>query len=143
MTILHNEPPVQENDPFASLYPHQFFLLTTFRRNGDEVPTTVWFAPDDTGRIYVTTQSSAGKIKRIRNHPEVSMTPSNVRGALVEGARTIPGFARQLEPSEYALAEAALVRKYGEQYTDLVGRGGPAAQATRTFIEIRPKPTEL
>ena len=129
---------ISSSDTFASLYPHQFFVLTTFRKNGEAVPTTVWFAPDDAGHIYVTTQNSAGKIKRIRNNGEVHMTPSDVRGTLVEGAQPITGYARQVEASEHAQAEEALVRKYGEEYTALVGRGGPAAQATRIFIEISP-----
>ena len=138
MTVSSSESSLQEkNNPFVSLYPHAFFVLTTSRKNGETVPTTVWFAPDDAGHIYITTQSSAGKIKRIRLNSEVQMTPSDVRGTLVEGAPSVTGYARQLEATEYAQAEAALVRKYGEEYTSLVGRGGPAAQATLTFIEIR------
>ena len=127
---------ISSNNHFSSLYPHAFFVLTTFRKNGAAVPTTVWFAPDDEGRIYVTTQEQAGKVKRIRNNGEVLMIPSDVRGTLVGDAQPITGYARQLEHAEYERAEAALVRKYGEQYTSLVGRDGPAA-ATRTFIEIR------
>ena len=143
MTISSSEFHIQQGDPFASLYPHPFFSLTTFRKNGEAVPTTVWFAPDDAGHIYVTTQNSAGKIKRIRNNSEVRMTPSDARGTLVDGAQPITGYARQVEAAEHAQAEAALIRKYGEEYTSLVGRGGPASQATRTFIEISPENTAL
>jgi hypothetical protein len=31
------------DDPFASLSPYQFVLLTTFRKSGVGVPTAMWF----------------------------------------------------------------------------------------------------
>jgi uncharacterized protein len=139
MTVSSNESEIQRDDPFASLYPHEFFLLTTFRINGEGVPTTVWFAPDDKGYLYITTQESAGKLKRIRHNSEVRMIPSNARGIIIDGQQPVTGYARQMSSEEYARAEAALLQKYGEQYTAVIARGGEAGRTTRTFVEVSPK----
>ena len=40
--------------PFESLEGHNYVSLTTFRRSGEAVPTTLWFALVD-GRLYATT----------------------------------------------------------------------------------------
>ena len=39
-------------DSFAYLYPYEFVVLTTFRRDGREVPTTVWFTHDNGKNIH-------------------------------------------------------------------------------------------
>jgi PPOX class probable F420-dependent enzyme len=57
----------------------QFISLTTFRRDGTPVPTTVWFARDG-DHVIVGTATEAGKVKRIRAHPEVTMERSYFRG---------------------------------------------------------------
>jgi uncharacterized protein len=51
--------------------------MTTYRRNGEAVPTTVWFAILD-GRVYVFTDLHSDKAIRISNNPFV--TPSNFIG---------------------------------------------------------------
>jgi hypothetical protein len=59
------------DDPFASLSPYEFVLLTTFRTSG--VPTTMWFAYEH-GKLYMVTGRSTGKLKRMRaNYPLLSM----------------------------------------------------------------------
>ena len=45
---------------------HNYVSLTTFRRGGEVVPTTLWFALAD-GRLYATTPPDSGKMKRVRN----------------------------------------------------------------------------
>jgi Pyridoxamine 5'-phosphate oxidase. len=64
---------------FAPLAGHQYMNLTTFRKNGQPVPTPVWFAQEG-DRIYVVTQAASGKVKRIRANPRVQLTPSDARG---------------------------------------------------------------
>ena len=132
MTISPHE--TQNNDPFAVLYPHQFMLLTTFRKSGEAVPTLVWFA-QDADNVYVMTPSKAGKLKRIRNSGRATLAPSKSNGQVL-GA-SVEGTARILSTDERPLADKILVRKYGLLYRIFIGmqklRG-----VKRTYIEIQP-----
>ena len=58
---------------------HKNINLTTFRKSGNEVPTPVWFVVLE-GKLYVRTEASSGKVKRIRNNGRVEPAPSTVRG---------------------------------------------------------------
>jgi PPOX class probable F420-dependent enzyme len=119
---------------FEDLRKFQFINLTTFRKTGVGVVTPVWFVLDD-GKLLGTTQPQAGKIKRIRNNPRVSIAPSTVRGDVLGEA--LEGQARVLDAAEFKRADAALRRKYGLQYLLLSTvsklRGGKS-----TFWEIAP-----
>jgi PPOX class probable F420-dependent enzyme len=71
-------------DPFAPLAGEQFVVLTTYRRSGEAMPTTVWFAERD-GKVYITTNERAGKVKRIRANPQVTLAASDRIGTIVAG----------------------------------------------------------
>ncbi|MGH9500709.1 MAG: PPOX class F420-dependent oxidoreductase [Terriglobales bacterium] len=88
---------------------HNYIQLTTFRKNGDAVPTPVWFA-EDRGKLYVKTRAESGKTKRIRNNPKVRLAPCTIRGKV-----TGPEFsasARILPPEDWPRAAKAINRKY-------------------------------
>jgi uncharacterized protein len=121
-------------DPFTSLNPHEFIVLTTYRKDGTAVPTTVWFAYEQ-GKLYVTTQKSAGKMKRIRNNAHVHVTPSDRVGNLLAEPQ-VQGLAHELAADEYNTANAALKQKYAEQYDRIAGAPNP----NRTYIVIEPAP---
>lgn len=104
---------------FDEIAKDRFILLSTYRKNGTAVPTTVWFAHLGDG-IAIGTGADAGKVKRIRNNPSVSFAPSNYRGKL-KGGSAMEGVAELLEGTEALDAEAALRRKYGWQWR-LAGR---------------------
>ncbi len=89
----------------------KYIVLTTFRRDGTPVPTTVWFAHRDDG-IVIPTGSKTGKVKRIRNRPDVTMVRSNIRGR-PKGGPTVTGKARILGDDEAQVARYALASKYG------------------------------
>ncbi len=90
-----------------------YVSLATFRRNGKEVPTPVWFA-EDGGRLYVFSEGDAGKVKRIRATRRVRLAACNFRGR-VQGD-WIDGTARIVTESELVeRAYAALLSKYGWQ----------------------------
>lgn len=92
------------------LAPFKYCQLVTFRRNGEAMPTPVWFAVRD-GRLLVKTETPSGKVKRIRNDPHVEVAPCTLRGRLrgpFAAAR-----ARLLAPEEEASAERVLQRRYG------------------------------
>jgi hypothetical protein len=124
------------HDHFAPLRGAEFIVLTTYRRTGAAVPTTVWFAEAE-GVLYLTTGVQAGKAKRLRANPAVQVAPSdrvgNARGPAL-AAR-----ARVLEPHEEASAIAALQQKYGEPFTRLTAQMD-AAQPTggRIYVVVTP-----
>jgi len=106
----------------ATLDSESYINLATFRRNGETVETPVWFAARD-GKLYVFTESRAGKVKRLRNDARVRIAPCGVRGKL-KGA-WIEGTARRIDDPELVRgAYEALSGKYTWQMrmTDFISR---------------------
>ncbi len=122
----------QGGDTFAPLYPHQFMVLTTFRKNGNAVPTTVWFAHDN-GKLYVTTSANAGKLKRVHNNGHVLLAPSD-RVGNVQGD-SITAHAHEVSPEEHERAQNILRGKYGAQFDEIL-RNPRVPGNARTYIEI-------
>jgi PPOX class probable F420-dependent enzyme len=83
----------------ASLPPSGVALLTTFRRNGNGVGTPVGIHILD-DKIYFTTWSTTGKIKRLAATPRVTLAPSTRAGKATGPA--IAGTARRLDEVEAA-----------------------------------------
>src|SRR5262249_25529756 len=72
---------------FASFANNKYLSLETFRKNGQGVPTPIWFAADPAtsldslgAKLYLYTIGDTGKIKRIRNNPRVRIAPCDARG---------------------------------------------------------------
>ncbi|NJK80013.1 MAG: PPOX class F420-dependent oxidoreductase [Chloroflexaceae bacterium] len=96
---------------FPNLAGHQYANLTTFRKNGNGVTTPVWFAVEG-NKLYIFTDASTGKVKRLRNNTRVVLEPSTARGKPL--GPSAPGTVRFLTtPAEQQLAKQALDRKYG------------------------------
>jgi PPOX class probable F420-dependent enzyme len=95
--------------PFAHLQGHKYMSLVTFRKNGQPVPTPVWFAQVG-DKLYVVTRSDSGKVKRIRSNAQVEVAPCTVRGQVLGG--THEAMARILPDSETREAHQALASKY-------------------------------
>jgi PPOX class probable F420-dependent enzyme len=97
----------------AALDRETYISLVTFRRSGRGVATPVWFAARN-GKIYVFSEGTAGKVKRLRNDARIRIAPCNVRGT-VRGA-WIDGSGRRVDDAELVEgAYRALLRKYGWQ----------------------------
>lgn len=109
-------------------------VLTTHRRTGEPVHTTVWFAQVD-DRLYVTTMRGSGKVKRIQNTERVGVAPSDARGT-IHGPGT-PARARVLAPDEVPAAIAALQAKYNPRFDEIVDRAA-APPGERVYLEVRP-----
>ncbi|MFN8496818.1 MAG: PPOX class F420-dependent oxidoreductase [Anaerolineae bacterium] len=120
--------------PFTALDGHKYMNLTTYRKSGAGVVTPVWFA-EDGGRLYVMTQMSAGKTKRIRNTGRVEVAPADRAGKPLGPAA--PGHARLLAGAEADAANTRLSKKYGlmKRMFELLGVG---RKSGRVFIEITP-----
>ena len=118
-----------------------YVSLASFRRDGREVRTPVWIAGAE-GRLYVFSEGSAGKVKRIRNHGRVRLAACNLRG--VVSGEWLEGRARVVrEPEIVERAYRALHRKYGWQmkvadfFSRLSGR-----YAKRAILEIEIAPAD-
>lgn len=72
------EQPVQLGG-FEALDGHTHALLVTYKRDGNGVPTPVWFARDGE-RVYVWTEVNAFKAKRLRRDPRALLAPCGPTG---------------------------------------------------------------
>jgi PPOX class probable F420-dependent enzyme len=120
---------------------HRYVSLATFRRNGAEVSTPVWFAVAD-GKLYAFTAGDSGKVKRLRHTPRVRVAPCDARGRVRAAWRDGTGRIAT-EPQAIARARAALRAKYGWQMwlLDLFSRLAGRIQH-RAWIEIEVSPSE-
>jgi len=87
----------------------KWILLETRKRDGSWVGTPVSIMTED-GRLFFRAYDASGKAKRLRNFPEVRVTPSNYRGK-PRGA-TGTGTARLLGAEEAQPVWALLAAKY-------------------------------
>lgn len=98
----------------------RYVSLATFRRDGREVRTPVWIAPSGK-RLYVYTNRTSGKVKRLRRSERVRLAAcdarGNVRGDWSEGRGKVV-----IDPDAMGAGLQAIQRKYGWQMA-LVGLG--------------------
>jgi len=120
----------------AELDRARYISLATYRLNGAEVATPVWFAAAD-GRLYVFTAEQSGKVKRLLNSQRARVAPSDARGRVRDKWREAS--ARIVtDPRAIERAQAALQAKYGWQmrltnlFSRLTGRINH-----RAWLEIR------
>lgn len=95
---------------FAEVSKAQYILLTTFTKDGRPKPTPIWAAPDG-DRLLVITESSAWKVKRIRNTPRVTLAICDMRGNVKSEA--VEAQARVLEESDTEMVYRAISKRYG------------------------------
>lgn len=136
MTIIsHHTSQTQQSDPFTLVYAHNFIQLTTYRKNGEGVPTPVGFTPHER-RLYISTPGTAFKLKRLRQNTRVTLAPCTFNGKKILG-ESIEGQARILAPEERAIAERAFIRRYGMIYRVTLAVQN-MRNKQRTYIEIQP-----
>lgn len=109
-----------------SFLKQQYINIETFRKNGMGVKTPVWFAQDDNS-LYVRTGADSGKVKRIRNNPQVNIAPCTGNGSLL--GEWIPAQAYEVLDNDLDLkVNQMLAKKYGlmkslmEFFSKLQGR---------------------
>lgn len=89
----------------TQLTEHTHCLLITYKRDGSPIATPVWFAITDTGMLVHCAQSD-GKLKRIRNNPDVTVAACTLRGRPV--GPPMDARATVLAEADSATAERAL-----------------------------------
>ena len=88
----------------------QFINLETFKRSGQSVKTPVWFVQE--GEIlYVWTEATSGKAKRIRKNARVNIAPCKAAGELL--GDWMPARA---QVDESPTAQAQLVQRMRKKY---------------------------
>jgi PPOX class probable F420-dependent enzyme len=98
-----------EQDGLKQFEGQQYMNVETVRKSGAVVKTPVWFLQDGDA-LYFQTEDDSGKVKRIRNNPQVRVTPCKMDGAVtgnwVSGAASLVDDARAVE----------IGRKYDKKY---------------------------
>jgi hypothetical protein len=123
-------------NPFDALAGGRYVRLSTFRKTGKAVPTPVWFARIG-ANLYVVTGRNTGKVKRIRNNPDVALAPSDFRGR--PKGRDVRAVARLTDERKGGPADRALRGKYGWQYRVFEFVEGLVGSAEDlVFLELSP-----
>ncbi len=90
---------------------HRYLNLEAFRKSGRGVQTPVWFVREGEA-LYVWTEATSGKVKRIRRNPRVRIAPSDARGTPLG-----PWLEAQAEvlddPQAVARVQRLMAAKYG------------------------------
>ncbi len=112
----------------------KFISLETFRKNGVGVKTPVWFTTED-DMLYVWTEASSGKAKRIRRDGMVKITPSTARGEPV-GKWVDAQATADASPEALGHVNNLMKKKYGLAFAGfrLMGK---LRKATYTEIKIQ------
>ncbi len=88
----------------------QYVSVTSYRRNGQGVPTPVWVVRDGDA-LAIWTPTGSGKVKRIRRDPAVLVAPCDFGGKLL--GEPVGGRAAVLDSSGTERVRGLLRRKYG------------------------------
>jgi PPOX class probable F420-dependent enzyme len=125
-----------DTDQFAALADNTYIRLTTYKRDGTPVGTPIHIAARD-GHVYVRTFDPSGKIKRMRNNPDVEVAPSTVRGKVRGASR--PARARILQGAESDAAAAAIEAKHPILHGHLIPWYHRRKGLKTTQIELTPR----
>lgn len=101
---------MSSSDPVSILSQYRYLKLETLKRNGEGVATPVWFTVDGR-KISVVTRNQTGKVKRLRNNPNVRVAPCGIRGQLK--GQWYNGKASLANPEELHNALSLRSKKYG------------------------------
>lgn len=88
----------------------EYIRLENFKKNGQVIPTPVWFVVED-GTLFVRSYANSGKVKRMRNNPHVRITPSDALGR--SHGVTVEGTAARVDGDGEIMVSQLLYRKYG------------------------------
>jgi PPOX class probable F420-dependent enzyme len=88
----------------------KYALLTTFRKDGRAVATPVWIVPYS-GGLAVWSYVGAGKVKRVRRRPAVTVATCDIRGN--NAGTPHAGQARVLDATATEEVRRQIRKKYG------------------------------
>ena len=113
---------------------NKYLNLATYRKNGNLVPTPVWFVQDQDG-LYVRTIANSGKVKRVRNNPQVQVAVCDARGNLL--GDWFQARAQLVDEETAEKVNSWLRKKYGLQklFFELFGKLNKSESVT-LFIAL-------
>ena len=125
-----------EPQPLTELSAVRYISLATFRRDGTEVPTPVWFCEID-GSLYCFSAGDAGKVKRIRNNGRGRIAECTMNGRIT-GAWQAVTASLVTDSAQIEKVYSELRRKYGWQMhiADILARIS-GRYTRRAVIELR------
>ena len=126
---------------FDALADEGFISLTTFRKSGQGVPTTVWVGQDGDA-LLVTTPRGSGKVKRLRRDARVEMVPSSRFGKVDADTPSVAGLGEILtDDAARERCNAVMVEKYGLEYRVMMGleKLGRKGDDNRVILRITPR----
>ncbi|QZH57988.1 PPOX class F420-dependent oxidoreductase [Mycolicibacterium farcinogenes] len=123
---------------FAGFENYRQIVLVTFKKSGEAMPSPINHGVAD-GKLYVRTDPSSGKVKRIRNNPKVLVVASNLRGKPTGPA--VAGVARILSETERAHADAVIAANWSapmKLFERSLDYGSQLAGIPTAYLEITP-----
>jgi PPOX class probable F420-dependent enzyme len=88
----------------------KYVSVVTFRRNGTPVATPIWVVRDGDA-LAIWTGADTGKVKRLRNNPEVTVAACDLRGR-VRG-EAVNGRAELMSAEDTERVRGLIIKKYG------------------------------
>ena len=97
-----------------SLADEKYVSVATFRKTGVAVTTPTWIVPLENGHLGFWTSSAAGKSKRLRNDPRVTVQPCDARGRVTAGSTALAGTAALITSgADFDAIQVKVRAKYG------------------------------
>lgn len=127
-----------QGEDFTGFDKTRQILLVTFKRSGESMPSPINHGVAD-GKIYVRTDASTGKVKRINSNPRVVVVPSSLRGK--PKGQAVAGIARILPDSEHGHAYKVIAANWSlpmKLFERSLDKGSAAFSIPTTYIEIGP-----
>jgi PPOX class probable F420-dependent enzyme len=121
---------------FQHLTDAKYILLTTFRRDGTPVATPLWHVVVD-GVVYTSTGANLGKVKRIRNNPDVTIS-----ACTLNGRPTGPAYAARARLLSGAESRWANRRKRNRYLLGFLVHGFERIVHRQTFVGIAIEPAD-
>ncbi len=100
------------SNALAQFQNEKYVSLQTYKKNGQAVSTPVWFCIHG-NVMYISAPEQTGKVKRIRNNPQVQIAACDSRGNVT--GPWVAGRARFADAAETQAAERLLNRRYHVQ----------------------------
>ncbi len=112
----------------------KYCVLVTYRKDGEPVPSPVWFGTGN-GKLYFQTGATAAKVRRINRTADVRVAPATSRGRPL--AAPFVGAARVVPAEDEAAAERWLQANYGlgRRLYSLFGN-----RLANVYVEVTPTP---
>jgi uncharacterized protein len=111
----------------------QYLSIETFLKNGQGVKTPVWFVLDGE-KLFIWTEATSGKAKRVHNSGKVNIVPSRGDGAPL--GDWIPASAScDDSPAAQQYVRQLMAKKYGLMF-HLFGLLGRLRKTQSTTIKV-------